>query len=360
MSPRQLRSSRLISSTPNAVSSSDQTFGSKQPAGKSQGLIEEERWLKHLCEKGNPGVGDPLRPVSEETFQSDWAKMRGEPEPQTPCSNSNTNDKDSDDTPPRSVPPKRKARATPEQATRASKRLRNRAAVTPSDSASSASPPTITITDDDEDDDEKDSNSDSDDSHTSDDSDDQSPAVSTPTAPDLRLKTDPVIGRNGFRLLHPQHHFIVGPDQSRHLTMTYTDNKHAGPQTYVYGPRGANAAAPIDWSSKAHVARLNRWFNQVLKRHGARALRQDVVWFTAEERAWLRALGARMERDGRVLPKRRQAELFNARWAGSVIAAGRHAGTTRPVRSVDSLQSEVFRNKLYPESLKRRKARSAA
>ncbi|KAL1638631.1 hypothetical protein SLS58_008749 [Diplodia intermedia] len=190
-------------------------------------------------------------------------------------------------------------------------------------------------------------------------------APPTPAANALRSRNDPVVGANGFRLLHPQHHFVRGTDQSQHLTMSYTDNTQPGVTQFIRytprGPRGAGAAPAIDWNAAADIAKLNRWTCQVLKRHGAASLRPDVTHFTPGERQWLRDYGRRLEADltnnGTAVPTREeQASAFNARWAGTVVEPGnRQAGRTRPTRTSHSLESEIYRSKLYPDSLRGRR-----
>ncbi|OJD31305.1 uncharacterized protein BKCO1_5000051 [Diplodia corticola] len=195
------------------------------------------------------------------------------------------------------------------------------------------------------------------------------PAPPTPAANALRTLADPVVGRNGFTLLHPQHRFTRGRDQSQHLTLHYTDNTQPGVrQTHTYTPRprrdaatGTTSTPSIDWTSPADIARLNRWTCQVLKRHGAASLRPDVTWFTGEERRWLRDLGERMARElrecGTPVPTREeQARMFNARWAGTRVGPGeRQEGRVRPVRTPHSLESEIHRSGLYPASLRARR-----
>lgn len=180
----------------------------------------------------------------------------------------------------------------------------------------------------------------------------------------LRARSDPVIGSNGFRLLHQQHHFVRGADQTEHLTIRFVDNTQPGvTQTHTYTSRkqGGRAPQPIDWNSSADIARLNRWMCQFLKRSGAASLRQDVVNYTPEEREWLRALGRRMaaeiERGERsaAYSREEQVRLFNDVWAGTVLQTGRHAGKQRPVRTAASLESEINRSGLYPASLKKSK-----
>lgn len=180
----------------------------------------------------------------------------------------------------------------------------------------------------------------------------------------LRSRSDPVTGSNGFRLLHPQHHFVRGPDQTAHLTIRFVDNTAPGvTQTHTYTSRkqGGRAPAPIDWNSAADIARLNRWMCQFLKRSGAASLRQDVVSYTPEEREWLRALGRKMAEEiesgerNAAYTREEQVRLFNDVWAGTVLQEGRHAGQQRPVRTAASLESEINRSGLYPASLKKSK-----
>ncbi|KAF9637702.1 hypothetical protein BFW01_g8598 [Lasiodiplodia theobromae] len=187
---------------------------------------------------------------------------------------------------------------------------------------------------------------------------------SQPTTTALRSRSDPVTGSNGFRLLHQQHHFVRGPDQTAHLTIRFVDNTQPGvTQTHTYTSRkqGGRAPQPIDWDSAADIARLNRWMCQFLKRSGAASLRQDVVSYTPEEREWLRALGRQMtdeiERGDRnaAYTRDEQVRLFNDVWAGTILQTGRHAGKQRPVRSAASLESEIHRSGLYPASLKKSK-----
>ncbi|KAB2572042.1 hypothetical protein DBV05_g9283 [Lasiodiplodia theobromae] len=187
---------------------------------------------------------------------------------------------------------------------------------------------------------------------------------SQPATTALRSRSDPVTGSNGFRLLHQQHHFVRGPDQTAHLTIRFVDNTQPGvTQTHTYTSRkqGGRAPQPIDWDSAADIARLNRWMCQFLKRSGAASLRQDVVSYTPEEREWLRALGRQMageiERGERnaAYTRDEQVRLFNDVWAGTIIQTGRHAGKQRPVRSAASLESEIHRSGLYPAGLKKSK-----
>lgn len=105
------------------------------------------------------------------------------------------------------------------------------------------------------------------------------------------------------------------------------------------------------------MARLNRWTNQYLKRAGVPPLREPVVFYTEREKEWLRAYGQRVERGEVEAGKERLGEAFNARWAGTVIEEGRFEGERRPVRSAESLVSEVARGELFPEGLRKRKRR---
>ncbi|KKY21668.1 hypothetical protein UCDDS831_g04193 [Diplodia seriata] len=301
---------------------------------------------------------DGLTAATEEEAEADWRAMRGLPPlPQ--------NDDDDDDDEPAALaqqppPPKRKRKAegAPIMPVRASKRIAARRleasaasttiplpspAAPPAPAAPAALPAPAPAA-----------------------APPAAAAPPTPAANALRSRNDPVVGANGFRLLHPQHHFVRGTDQSAHLTMSFTDNTQPGVTQFLRytprGPRGGAGVAPaIDWNAAADIAKLNRWTCQVLKRHGAASLRPDVTHFTPGERQWLRDYGRRLESDltnnGTAVPSREeQARAFNARWAGTVVEPGnRQAGRTRPTRTSHSLESEIYRSKLYPDSLRGRR-----
>ncbi|EKG16788.1 hypothetical protein MPH_05991 [Macrophomina phaseolina MS6] len=200
-----------------------------------------------------------------------------------------------------------------------------------------------------------------------DDDDDDDAAAATPSpalARRLRSRVDAVVtGKNGFRLLHPQHFFTPGPDQSAHLTIHYTDDDTlpGATKTHTYGARGTFKDIAPDWSNADYITRLNKWYNQFLLRHGVAGLRPGVMPFSAAERAWLREVGARMERGEMRWGKNRLAVEYNKRWAGTVIEGEDKGkglnGKTRPARSRDALQSEIYRSELFPESVKGHKTK---
>lgn len=349
-----------------------------------QTLITNAVSGKQFKDKGNPGVFETLQPIHEQAYLDDMNAM-GVLLPST--AKTANNEQPAVDAP-HPKPTKRKADIIKSKpATRSSKRM----AVATRSRKSPFSSSTSAKSTEDEDEDESDDEDTSDDDHANDEDDannggdagntteddepsdtpsesasgdntQQQPAspvasLTPSTSGQIRTRNDPVVGDNGFRLLHPQHHFTPGHDQSAHLTLRYTDDTLPGvEQTISYNSRGVNKGAEIDWHSAKHMARLNRWLNQVLKRHGAASLRADVVWFTEAERAWLRGLGRRVERERKgVWTKERMTDEFNARWAGTVIdEAGRFYGRERPVRSKDALQSEIYRNSLFPKSLKKK------
>lgn len=342
---------------------------------------------KQFKDKGNPGVFETLQPIHEQAYLDDMNAMGV----LLPSTAKTANKEQPAIDAPRPKPTKRKADIIESKpATRSSKRIavatRNRKSPSSSSTSATSTEDEDEDTSDDDHADDKDDDDEEDDDDaannggdagntTEDDESSDTPSESAsgdntqqqPASPaaslapstsgQIRTRNDPVVGDNGFRLLHPQHHFAPGRDQSAHLTLRYTDDTLPGvEQTISYNSRGANKGAEIDWRSAKDMARLNRWLNQVLKRHGAASLRADVVWFTEAERAWLRGLGRRVERERKdVWTKERMTDEFNARWAGTVIEeAGRFYGRERPVRSKDALQSEIYRNSLFPKSLKKK------